>query len=137
MSHPVILLAAAYITNSEGQILLVRKRGSAYYMQAGGKLEAGETPLQALQRELDEELGLKAEETARAHYEAYFESPAANEPGHMVHAHVFTLTVDRDIQAAAELEEARWVSPQEIRSLTLAPLLANHILPRLCAQAAA
>ena len=70
MSNPVILLAAAYITNSEGQILLVRKRGSAYYMQAGGKLEAGETPLQALQRELDEELGLKAEETAHAHYEA-------------------------------------------------------------------
>ncbi|ASR89254.1 NUDIX hydrolase [Alcaligenes faecalis] len=137
MSHPVILLAAAYITNSAGQILLVRKRGSAYYMQAGGKLEAGETPLQALQRELDEELGLKAEETAQARYEAYFESPAANEPGHMVHAHVFTLTVGRDIQAAAELEEARWVSPQEIRSLTLAPLLANHILPRLCAQAAA
>jgi hypothetical protein len=29
MSHPVILLAAAYITNSEGQILLVRKRGRA------------------------------------------------------------------------------------------------------------
>ena len=52
----------------------------------------------------------------------------------MVHAHVFTLTLDRDIQAAAELEEARWVSPQEIRSLTLAPLLADHILPRLCAQ---
>jgi len=47
------------------------------------------------------------------------------------------LTVNREIQAAAELEEARWVSPQEIRSLTLAPLLANHILPRLCAQAAA
>ncbi|MCH1878900.1 NUDIX domain-containing protein [Alcaligenes ammonioxydans] len=137
MSPPVILLAAAYITNPAGQILLVRKRGSTYYMQAGGKLEAGETPLQALQRELEEELGLTAQETAQARYEAYFESPAANEPGHMVHAHVFTLSVERDIQAAAELEEARWVSPQEIRSLTLAPLLANHILPRLCAPASA
>ena len=131
MSNPVILLAAAYITNSDGQILLVRKRGSEFYMQAGGKLEAGETPLQALQRELDEELGLAADETAPAHYEGYFECPAANEPDHIVHAHVFTLTLDRDVHAAAELEEARWVSAEEIRSLTLAPLLADHILPRL------
>ncbi len=131
MPNPVILLAAAYITNSDGQILLVRKRGSEFYMQAGGKLEAGETPLQALQRELDEELGLTADETAPAHYEGYFECPAANEPDHIVHAHVFTLTLDRDVHAAAELEEARWVSAEEIRSLTLAPLLADHILPRL------
>ncbi len=131
MPNPVILLAAAYITNSDGQILLVRKRGSEFYMQAGGKLEAGETPLQALQRELDEELGLTADETAPAHYEGYFECPAANEPDHIVHAHVFTLTLDRDVHAAAELEEARWVSAEEIRSLTLAPLLADRILPRL------
>lgn len=131
MSTPVILLAAAYITNSSGQILLVRKRGSPYYMQAGGKLEPGETPLQALQRELDEELGLAPTETAHAHYEGYFESPAANEPGHVVHAHVFTLTLDRSISAAAELEEARWISPAEVRSLRLAPLLSDHILPRL------
>ena len=50
---------------------------------------------------------------------------------------VITPGQTHDIQAAAELEEARWVSPQEIRSLTLAPLLANHILPRLCAPASA
>ncbi|MGE8546869.1 NUDIX domain-containing protein [Alcaligenes sp. WGS1538] len=133
MSAPVILLAAAFITNPSGQILLVRKRGSPYFMQAGGKLEAGETPLQALQRELEEELGLAGSETAHARYEGFFECPAANEPGHVVHAHVFTLTLDRAIQAAAELEEARWVDPAQARELPLAPLLEEHILPRLAA----
>lgn len=133
MSAPVILLAAAFITNSSGQILLVRKRGSPYFMQAGGKLEPGETPLQALQRELNEELGLTQTETAPARYEGYFECPAANEPGHVVHAHVFTLTLERAVQAAAELEEVRWVSPAQARALPLAPLLEEHILPRLAA----
>lgn len=133
MSAPVILLAAAFITNSSSQILLVRKRGSPYFMQAGGKLEPGETPLQALQRELDEELGLTPEETAPARYEGYFECPAANEPGHVVHAHVFTLTLERTVEAAAELEEVRWVSSAQARLLPLAPLLEEHILPRLAA----
>ncbi|HRL21864.1 NUDIX hydrolase [Alcaligenes sp. SDU_A2] len=131
MSAPVILLATAFITNAAGQILLVRKRGSPFFMQAGGKLEPGETPLQALQRELAEELRLPAHETAPARYEGFFECPAANEPGHVVHAHVFTLTLEGAIEPAAELEEARWVSPAQARQLPVARLLSDHLLPRL------
>ncbi|WP_245449171.1 NUDIX domain-containing protein [Ensifer sp. NM-2] len=38
--------------NAAGNTLLVRKRGTRSFMQAGGKIEAGETPREALSREL-------------------------------------------------------------------------------------
>ncbi|MCX5590827.1 DUF454 family protein [Alcaligenes endophyticus] len=128
MPEPIII-AAAVIVNSQGQLLLVRKQASRFYMQAGGKLEANESPLQALQRELQEELSISAAESVRALPLGYFECEAANEPGHQVHAHVFVLTLDLHPQAQAELAEAIWVTLDEIESLQLAPLLKQHILP--------
>ena len=51
-----IRIAAAIILDSDGRVLLVRKRGSAFFMQPGGKHEPGESDLDALRRELREEL---------------------------------------------------------------------------------
>lgn len=124
-----ILIAAAVIVNSMGELLLVRKQGSAYYMQAGGKLEANETPLQALQRELEEELAIAPTSSALAQTLGYFECEAANEPGHQVHAHVFILDLDLEAHAHAELAEVRWASVEDMQRLQLAPLLKQHILP--------
>ena len=47
----MIIIAAAIITDSQGRCLLVRKRGTEYFMQPGGKPEIGETPHAALIRE--------------------------------------------------------------------------------------
>ncbi len=49
----MIIIAAAIITDSQGRCLLVRKRGTEYFMQPGGKPEIGETPHAALIRELE------------------------------------------------------------------------------------
>jgi hypothetical protein len=55
MSQP-ISIAAALIDDGSGHIFLVRKRGTGWFMQAGGKIDAGESTLWALLRELEEEL---------------------------------------------------------------------------------
>ena len=51
-----IRIAAALIDDGEGRVFLVRKRGTAAFMQPGGKIDPGETAFQALARELTEEL---------------------------------------------------------------------------------
>ena len=53
----VIRIAAAVVTDMAGRSLLVRKRGSTIFMQPGGKIESGESALDALTRELREEIG--------------------------------------------------------------------------------
>ncbi|ANI79720.1 MULTISPECIES: NUDIX domain-containing protein [Sphingobium] len=54
---PTIRIAAALIDSDRGRMLLVRKAGTPWFMQAGGKIEESETPFPAPQRELLEELG--------------------------------------------------------------------------------
>jgi 8-oxo-dGTP pyrophosphatase MutT (NUDIX family) len=44
---PTIRIAAALIDDDSGRMLLVRKAGTPWFMQAGGKIEPGETPFRS------------------------------------------------------------------------------------------
>lgn len=90
MSEP-ILIAAALIDDGAGRLFLVRKRDTSAFMQAGGKIEAGETPSAALARELTEELGFTPSE-AEMRYLGRYSAVAANEPDRVVTAEMFHVT---------------------------------------------
>ena len=124
----LIRIAAALLLNAEGQTLLVRKRGTTAFMQPGGKIEAHELPVHALARELEEELGLQID-PAQARFLGQFSAPAANEPGFVVQAEIFQLTIDADVKPAAEIEEVIWIDPATDAGLVLAPLTRDLILP--------
>ena len=124
----LIRIAAALLLNAKGQTLLVRKRGTTAFMQPGGKIEAHELPVHALARELEEELGLQID-PAQAAFLGQFSAPAANEPGCVVQAEIFQLTIDADVTPAAEIEEVLWVDPAIDPAVVLAPLTRDLILP--------
>ena len=44
----IITVAAAIILNDQNQLLLVRKKNTASFMQVGGKLEENESPEQTM-----------------------------------------------------------------------------------------
>jgi len=125
---PTIRIAAALIDDDSGRMLLVRKAGTPWFMQAGGKIEPGETPFRALQRELLEEVGLALQED-EARYIGQFSSPAANEAGHVVQADIFHVRVRPPLAVGAEIEEAVWVDLLEAEPMPLAPLTRTHVLP--------
>ncbi len=121
--RPTIHVVAAFTTDAQDRILMVRKHGSEIFMQPGGKPEPGEEPVPALVRELAEELLVVVDPDDLVTW-GRFEADAANEPGHHLVADVFALRLDGEVTAAAEIAEARWFTRAEARALgtRLAPL---------------
>lgn len=122
--QPVIRIAAAVIVDEAGRWLLVRKRGTTAFMQAGGKIEAGEHPRDAVVREVGEELAVLVA-PAQVRDLGLLDAAAANEPGHRLEAHVFAVDGVTGAVATAEIAEAVWVTPAEAALLPLAPLTAD------------
>ncbi|KAB0264708.1 NUDIX hydrolase [Microvirga brassicacearum] len=123
-----IEVVAALIRNVQGQILLVRKRGTTAFMQPGGKREPGEDDLGALARELHEEIGCRmVPGSAVAH--GIFDAPAAHEPGRTVRAAIYSIHVTGDIACQAEIAELIWLDPAAPGDTPLAALTRDVVLP--------
>jgi 8-oxo-dGTP diphosphatase len=129
-SPSLLRIAAAILLGRNGRTLLVRKRGTIYFMQPGGKIEPYEEPVAALVRELREELSLIVDPSQPVHLGS-FTAPAANEPGICVIAELFGIDTTADLLPAAEIEEIVWVDPRSLGGLVLAPLTRDYVLP-LC-----
>jgi 8-oxo-dGTP diphosphatase len=128
MSEGFISVVAALIRDDSGRVLLVRKRGTAAFMQPGGKRDAGESDVAALARELTEELGCRVAENS-AKSLGVFECLSANEPGFRLRAAVYAVEIEGAVKPKAEIEEMIWVDPRALPDLHLAPLTRDHVLP--------
>lgn len=129
-----VRVSAGLLLDPNGRVLLVRKKGTTAFMQPGGKPDLGESPAQALAREIAEEVGLRIP-VHRMRPLGTFRAPAANEPGHEVIADALAVTLStqesEQASAQAEIAEMTWIEPQAHRDIPLAPLTERYLLPLL------
>ncbi|RFC70825.1 NUDIX domain-containing protein [Streptomyces sp. AcE210] len=123
--EPLVVVAAAIV--QEGRLLVVSKQAApeVFYLP-GGKPDADEGPMEALTRELDEELGVQPLEPR---FLTDVEALAALE-GVPMKMTVFEARISRTPEPAAELAHLKWVSGYE-SDLRLAPAVRDHVLPLL------
>lgn len=125
---PVIRVSAGVLIDEHGCALVVRKRGATVFQQPGGKPEPGENAVDALLREVREEVGVELDASTLESL-GTFEAEAANEPGHVVVGDAFRARVRRaDVQLGAEIEDARWIRAGDVAETPLANLSRHHLI---------
>ncbi len=116
------------------RILLCRKRALAALILPGGRIEAGETALGCLERELREELGA----VALIHPQflgTYTDRAATDDPAVVktVEIQLYTGELQGEPVASSEIAELVWFGPDDDRA-QLSPILVNRIFPDLIAR---
>lgn len=105
------------LTRENGDLLLIRNRrytlGQLKWEVPAGRVEPGETPEQAAQRECLEETGCRLTSLRRlcAQY------PSNGMSDQLVYVFSARAEEDRDIADAAEIAEKRWFTREEIRAM--------------------
>lgn len=127
--NPSISVSAVVLTNDDGQVALVRKRGTTALMFPGGKPEARESYLAAAVREVGEELGLVLA-PGDLEYLGEYVTPAANEADTELYSEVYLGHVPSGVHVAAQAEiaELLWVVPNDV------VINDGHLLAPLSAQ---
>ncbi|BDI02471.1 7,8-dihydro-8-oxoguanine-triphosphatase MutT [Ligilactobacillus murinus] len=112
----MIKVAAAVIV-SDGKILAAKRKnerlGGGFWEFPGGKLEPGETPKQACQREVAEELGDQCEVLERIEVSRHFTTPY----GELEIDFFWTKLKTYNLKLVAA-SEYRWLPPEQLASVT-------------------
>lgn len=114
-------LALIYIENQK--ILAAKSRGRDTYYIPGGKREPGESDEDALVREISEELSMTLDPALLEFY-GEFQAQAHGQPeGVLVSLRCYTTTERGEARAAAEIEEATWLTYADRPKVSLAAQL--------------
>jgi 8-oxo-dGTP diphosphatase len=129
MAREILKIGLAVI---EGDcLLLVKKRNSDFYILPGGKPEQGETDIETLSREIDEELGCGIA-ADRLWFLGTFSDEVAGVPDARVTIRLYAGALVGTPSPRSEIASLRWWKRTEYKEQTLAPSLRYSILPFLC-----
>ncbi|MFC4427815.1 NUDIX domain-containing protein [Deinococcus navajonensis] len=119
MERPVVCVGAL-VWGPDGRVLLVRTtKWRGLWGVPGGKVEYGETLVDALKREFLEEVGLDLEDVLYAQTQEAVLSEEFWRPAHLLLVDFFASTEAHEITPNEEIEQWAWVSLDEAESFAL------------------
>ncbi|MEV6029931.1 NUDIX domain-containing protein [Nonomuraea sp. NPDC052116] len=100
----------AWIHLADGKILSTRSRGKTVYYLPGGKREPGESDLDTLVREIDEELSVAIVPATAVHLGTYQAQADSHAEGVIVKMTCYTADHEGTPTPSSEIEEVVWLT---------------------------
>ena len=100
----------AWIRLEDGKVLSTRSRGKEVYYIPGGKREAGETDVQALLREIREELDVALTPESAAHVGTFQAQAHGHAAGIEVRMTCYAADYEGTLTASSEVDELIWLA---------------------------
>lgn len=109
----------AWIYMDQGKILCVRSKGKDTYYLPGGKREPGETDIDTLIREIQEELSVRIKPETVSHF-GLFEAQAHGKPeGTLVTMTCYFADFEGSLSPASEIAELAWLTYDDLDRVSL------------------
>lgn len=122
---------AAGVIIKDRKILVVKSNRNDYFIAPGGKIEIGESPQQALIRELKEELQIVVSDFDLFEF-GTFTHPAAGKNDKIVCMEVFIVkNWIGDINPDHEIIQTLWLSSIDPNNIEVGSVIKHEIIPRL------
>lgn len=116
---PELHVAAGVLARPDGTVLIAQRNGDSHMSGAwefpGGKISGDETPLQALVRELREELGIEV------CYARWLIRLTHRYPDRLVHLHIWRVLGWVGEPRGAESQSVQWLQPEDLMEAGLLP----------------
>ncbi|MCS4277994.1 8-oxo-dGTP pyrophosphatase MutT (NUDIX family) [Mycetocola sp. BIGb0189] len=111
MSHPTLpdIQVAAFALVRDRRLLMVTARGRDVYFLPGGKIDSGETPRDAVIREVFEEVGARVDPDSLAIYHRLALQAHGEPEGRLVAMTIFSGELLDEPVPSAEVSELHWV----------------------------
>lgn len=123
-ARPIVKPAAILIRDRK--LLVVRSKNKDVFYAVGGKLEAGETDVECLHREVREEIGCGV--ISQRHFQT-FVGPSSDKQHSLVMV-CFFVELDQEPKPSSEIEELLWADSQT-SSAILGSFMRDFVIPAL------
>jgi len=113
---------------NDNKLLIVRNNSSPIYLMPGGAVEKKESRLQALERELDEELKVRLKSQTK--FKTYYADKALfhDLPLKFV---TYLTEIEGVPKPCHEILEVVWLTPENFKNYELAPTFKSKVIPDL------
>ncbi len=124
-----LIRKSAIVVIKDNKLLVVRKRGSPLLLMPGGKPERNESPIEALKRELMEEISCGVDSSSITLLGTF--EDLTSDGRAKVSIDLFSGELIGEPKPSSEIEELGWVSAADTISPNLTPIIKRQILPFL------
>lgn len=100
----------AWIHVVNGKVLSARSRGKDIYYLPGGKRDPGETDIDTLSREIEEELSVRIKRETISHFGTFEAQAHDKADGVRVRMACYVADFEGELSPASEIDELAWLS---------------------------